>query len=59
MGRPSGPMGALRAGFWYMFCISSVGLIVGRLWMREQRSPWRQALQEISSNEDQADIRMA
>ena len=43
MGRPSGPGGAFRAGFWYMFCISRVGLMVGRLCRREHRSPCRHA----------------
>ena len=32
-------------GFWYMLCSRMVGLMVGRLCSREQRSPWRQALQ--------------
>ena len=45
MGRPSGPSGAFRMGFWYMLCSRMVGLMVGRLCRREQRSPWRQALQ--------------
>ncbi len=43
-GRPSGPGGMLIAGFWYMFCSRMVWLMVGLLWIREHRSPCRQAL---------------
>ena len=51
MGRPSGPRGAFRMGFWYMLCSRMVGLMVGRLCRREQRSPWRQALRKMRCKE--------
>lgn len=43
-GMPSGPGGTVSAGLMYMFCIRMVGLMVGRLCNREQRSPCRHAL---------------
>lgn len=45
MGKPSGPGGAFRAGFWYKLGSSSVGLMVGLLCRREHLSPCLQALQ--------------
>ena len=44
MGRPSGPGGAFRAGFWYRLGSNRVGLIVGLLCRREHLSPCLQAL---------------
>ena len=41
---PSGPGGTVSAGLMYIFCIRMVGLMVGRLCSREQRSPCRHAL---------------
>lgn len=49
-GRPSAPGAMLIIGFWYMFCSSSVWLMVGLLWMREQRSPCRHALRWEARN---------
>ena len=44
MGRPSGPGGAFRAGFWYKLGSRSVGLMVGLLCSREHLSPCLHAL---------------
>ena len=50
-GMPSGPGGTVSAGLMYMFCIRIVGLMVGRLCSREQRSPCRQALLAAGSSQ--------
>ncbi len=49
-GMPSGPGGTVSAGLMYMFCIRIVGLMVGRLCSREQRSPCRHALLAAGSS---------
>jgi len=51
MGKPSGPGGAFRAGFWYRLGSSSVGLMVGLLCRREHLSPCLQALQASTTHQ--------